>query len=147
MEDWSFLIVDDNPSALATLRTLMMVLGLETPLEAADGAHAMSLVREHELDCVITDMRMEPMSGVDFVRWLRRSNEAGNPTVRILAMSAYRDPEEIAAITAEGANGFIRKPLSVATLRAALAALAKDRGDFVEISAKPDPDPATGREP
>jgi two-component system, chemotaxis family, chemotaxis protein CheY len=105
-EDWSFLIVDDNPTALATLRTLMMVLGLEPPLEAAGGAEAQDLVRRHEFDCIITDLRMEPMNGVEFVHWLTHSNEAGNPIARILAISAYRDPAEIAAVAAEGADGF-----------------------------------------
>lgn len=132
-EHWSFLIVDDNPSALNTLRTLMMVLGLEPPLEAAGGAEAQELVRQHELDCIITDLRMEPMSGVEFVRWLRHSNEAGNPTARILAISAYRDAAEIAAVAAEGADAFLGKPLSVANLRAALLALHNRHGRFVEI--------------
>lgn len=132
-EHWSFLIVDDNPSALATLRTMMMVLGLEPPLEAAGGAEAQDLVRHHELDCIITDLRMEPMNGVEFVRWLRHSNEAGNPTAHILAISAYRDAAEIAAVAAEGADAFLAKPLSLANFRTALMALHERKGEFVEI--------------
>ncbi len=136
-EHWSFLIVDDNPSALATLRTLMMVLGLEPPLEAAGGAEAQDLVRRHDLDCIITDLRMEPINGVEFVRWLRRSNEAGNPTARILAISAYRDAGEIAAVASEGADAFLAKPLSLANLRAALDVLGRQPGGFTEIVQTP----------
>jgi len=132
-EHWSFLVVDDNPSALATVRTMMMVLGLDPPLEAADGVEAQDLVRRHELDCIITDLRMEPMSGVEFVRWVRHSNEAGNRTAYILAISAYRDAAEIAAVAAEGADAFLAKPLSLANFRAALAALHERKGAFVEI--------------
>lgn len=136
-EDWSFLIVDDNPSALAALRTLMMVLGLAPPLEAAGGAEAQDLVRQHELDCIITDLRMEPMNGVEFVRWLRQSNEAGNPTARVLAISAYRDAEEIAAVAREGADAFLAKPLSLANLRAALDVLVRQSDNFTEIVQAP----------
>lgn len=132
-DDWSILIVDDNPAALATLRTLMLVLGLEPPLEAAGGVEAQELVRSNDLDCIITDLRMEPMSGLEFVRWLRHSNEAGNRTARILTVSAYRDAAEIEAACKDGANGFLAKPVSVASLRAALAALAEHPDAFVEV--------------
>lgn len=144
-DDWSFLIVDDNPAALATLRTLMMVLGLEPPLEAMGGQEAMEMVRDNALDCIITDLRMEPMSGVDFIRWVRKSNLAPNPSVRILAISAYRDPAEVSAIAMEGASGFLGKPLSIPTLRTALQQLRNRPGYFVDIAATPDPMPkATG---
>lgn|GEM_PF-2728524 len=135
--DWQFLIVDDNPTALATLRTLMMVLGLEPPLEASGGAEAQDLVREYDLDCIITDLRMEPMNGTEFVRWLRHSNEAGNRTARILAISAYRDSAEIEAIAAEGADGFLAKPISIASLKAALEAMALQESPFVEVVQTP----------
>lgn len=138
LREWDILVVDDNPASLSMLRSMLAVLGLKPPLEALDGAEAMELVRNNDLGCIITDIRMEPMSGPDFVRWVRRSNEAANPTVRILAMSAYRDGREIEAIRNEGANGFIGKPLSVPVLEAILQAVARDPGRFVEA------DPATG---
>jgi CheY-like chemotaxis protein len=143
-DDWSFLIVDDNPAALATLRTLMLMLGLEAPLEAMGGQEAMDVVRHNALDCIITDLRMEPMSGVDFIRWVRNSNQGPNPSVRILAISAYRDPAEVSAIAMEGANGFLGKPLSIPTLRTALQQLRNRPGHFVDIAATPDPMPKAG---
>jgi two-component system chemotaxis response regulator CheY len=139
-QDWSFLIVDDNPAALATLRTLMLMVGLEPPLEASGGQEAMELVRDTNLDCIITDLRMEPMNGLDFIRWVRGSNEARTASVRILAMSAYRDPEEVADVTSAGANGFVSKPLSVPSLRRALQLLQDRSQEFVDISATPGPD-------
>lgn len=133
-EDWEFLIVDDNPAALATVRTLMMMLGLAPPHEATDGHQAMEIIRSQNLDCVITDLRMEPMSGVELVRLLRRSNEPINPNMKILGMSAYRDPDEIDALKTEGADGFVGKPLSVPMLRAALDRLIeKEAGDFFDM--------------
>ena len=144
-DDRSFLIVDDNPAALATLRMLMTVLGIEPPLEAMGGQEAMEMVRDNALDCIITDLRMEPMSGVDFIRWVRKGNQAPNPAVRILAISAYRDPAEVEVIAMEGANGFLGKPLLIPTLRTALQQLRNQPGHFVDIAATPDPMPkATG---
>ena len=143
-DDWMFLIVDDNPTALATLRTLMMMLGLEPPLEAMDGQEAMDAVRDNSLDCIITDLRMEPMSGVDFIRWVRKGNEVPNQDIRILAMSAYRDAVEVEAVALEGGNGFLGKPLSIPSLKTALQRLLANPTEFVDISATPDPLPKTG---
>lgn len=117
---------------------MLGMLGIEPPLEAMDGAMAMDLVREKAFDCIITDVRMEPMSGAEFVRWVRRSNEAANATVRILAISAYRDAREIGELQAEGANGFVSKPLSVLLLQHALAAVVRNPQDFVEIVSSAD---------
>ena len=138
-DEWSVLVVDDNPSALALLRSMLGLLGAKAPLEALDGPTAMELVRQNDLDCIITDIRMEPMNGMEFVRWVRHSNEISNPNVPILAMSAYRDPPEVAAIEHEGANGFIGKPLSLPLLRAALTAIAQNPRHFIEIVSSPGP--------
>jgi two-component system chemotaxis response regulator CheY len=138
-DNWSYLIVDDNPAALATLRTLIMMIGLEPPLEASGGQEAMDLVRSFDLDCIITDLRMEPMNGIDFIRWVRGSNEARTASIKILAISAYRDAAEIAGVEDAGANGFLSKPLTVRSLRRAIALLQAPTGDFVDISATPGP--------
>lgn len=139
LREWSFLVVDDNPAALSILRSMLLMLGTSSPYEALDGSSAMELVRSREFDCIITDVRMEPMSGPEFVRWVRHSNEAANATVRILATSAYWDPAEIDALEAEGANGFLGKPISVPLLRQALEAIAEDPQRFVEFGATIDP--------
>jgi CheY-like chemotaxis protein len=138
IRDWSFLVVDDNPGALSILRSMLGMLGVEPPLEAMDGAMAMELVRENTFDCIITDVRMEPMSGAEFVRWVRRSNEAANAAVRILAISAYRDAKEVGELRAEGADGFVTKPLSVPLLQHALAAVVRNPRSFVEIISSAD---------
>ena len=129
---WDFLIVDDNPSALSILRSMLMMRGMKEPLEALDGAAAMELVKQNTIDCIITDIRMEPMNGAEFVRWVRHSNEVANPNVRIIAMSAYRDVREIGDIKREGANGFIGKPASAQMLEKVLKAVADHDGGFVE---------------
>ena len=136
--DWTFLVVDDNPAALSILRSMLGMLGLRPPLEALDGATAMEMVRGNDFDCIITDIRMEPMSGAEFVRWVRHSNEAANPTVRILAISAYRDTAEIDMIEREGANGFMGKPISVPVLEEALTALVRNPDRFVVVDVTAD---------
>ncbi len=124
---------------------MLLMLGLEPPLEALDGSVAMEMVRRHDLDCIITDVRMEPMSGPAFVRWVRRGNEAANPDVLILTTSAYRDPHEVEALAAEGANGFLGKPLSVPLLRGALESAARNPQDFVDMVSTVNPYRRNGR--
>lgn len=132
LADWNFLIVDDNPSALSILRSMLVMQGMKAPLEALDGASAMELVKQNAFDCIITDIRMEPMNGAEFVRWVRHSNEAANPDVRIIAMSAYRDVREIGDIKQGGASAFIGKPVSALLLEKVLKAVAGNGRSFIE---------------
>lgn len=63
------LIVDDEPLARKGVRQLVEPLDDVTVLEeAADGAEAVDLIREHEPDLVFLDVQMPEMTGLEVVR-------------------------------------------------------------------------------
>ncbi|MEO6855436.1 MAG: response regulator, partial [Rhodoferax sp.] len=64
------LVVDDRPENRELLVALIRHGGHE-PLEAADGAQALALVRSARPDLVISDILMPTMDGYEFVRQLR----------------------------------------------------------------------------
>jgi two-component system, LytTR family, response regulator len=66
---WSALIVDDEPFARASLRTLLeREPDAITIFEARNGPEAVSLVRDERPDVVFLDVQMPEMSGFDVVR-------------------------------------------------------------------------------
>jgi two-component system LytT family response regulator len=66
---WSALIVDDEPLARASLRTLLeRERDPVTVIEARNGDEAVSLIREARPDVVFLDVQMPEMSGFDVVR-------------------------------------------------------------------------------
>lgn len=67
-------------------------------------------------DLALVDLRLPDRDGVDVIASLR----AGAPQTRIVAMSAFPDPHQVAEAFAAGARELIEKPLSEPRLLATL---------------------------
>ena len=68
------LVVDDQAENRELVVTLINYRGYQ-PLEAANGADALALVRSEHPDLVISDVLMPSMDGYEFVRQLRADPE------------------------------------------------------------------------
>ena len=73
--------------------------------EANNGMGALRLVAELAPDILLLDVEMPGMTGVEVARRLQAS---GSP-VRVLALSAYDDPQYIAGLLASGAAAYLTK--------------------------------------
>ncbi|MDO9246336.1 MAG: response regulator, partial [Phenylobacterium sp.] len=71
LEVLKILIVDDNHHMRVLLSEVLRAVGLQNIYEAGDGAEALQQMRAHPIDIVMTDLAMEPLDGIDFVRLLR----------------------------------------------------------------------------
>lgn len=67
------LIVDDEPVICQGLHYTIdwADYGVEVVAEAYDGNEALQLVQEHEIDLVLTDIRMEGMDGLQLAKELK----------------------------------------------------------------------------
>ena len=118
MGSGSILVVDDDPVVLRALSAALHTLGY-TPIEAADGAHAVEALREHagEIRAVVLDMVMPEMSG----RATYSAMKDVQADVPVLAMSGHAMTDEIDALLELGVKGFIAKPASIDALARSLA--------------------------
>ncbi len=111
------LIVDDDEQSLHAVRALLVACGFEV-ICVSSGAAAMQLLEqgEAELDCVLTDLYMADVSGMDLLMHVRQAS----PELPVIVVTG--DGEVPAAVTAmrEGAFDFQLKPLSSETLTLAL---------------------------
>jgi CheY-like chemotaxis protein len=112
------LIVDDEPSTRAALRT--MVEGLPAPcrvLEAADGATALRLANSLSPDLVLLDIVLpgSETSGVLVCQELCKSH------TKVLIVSANASGSIAQACLAMGAADILHKPFSVEDARALIA--------------------------
>lgn len=80
------LFVDDEPNVLKALRRLFHSENYVIHL-AGGGAEGLDILRQHEVDLIISDMRMPEMSGAEF---LAHTVEQWPGTVRIL-LTGYAD--------------------------------------------------------
>ncbi len=113
------LIVDDDPDIRQVLRLLLQ--GLYSVSEAADGAEAVRLIQEQkDTDLIILDVMMPGMDGFETCDRIRaRSNV---PILFLTAKSAEAD--RISAYRS-GGDDFLSKPFSQAELLAKIHSLLR----------------------
>ena len=106
MSKSSVLIVEDNDDIRIPLG---ITLGNEgfTVFSARDCSSAFDFMAREQPDVILTDLLMPEMTGLEFIRQLRRT--AGYEEVPIIAMSAY-DQSYLAAALLAGANAALHKP-------------------------------------
>jgi CheY-like chemotaxis protein len=113
-------IVDDQETIRATVRVQLRQLGIVQIWAASDGPQALSMLRTEDPSCLICDINMRPMNGLEVVQEIR-TGKAGIPRDLPIAMlTGHSDVEIVGAALALDVNGFILKPVSVTELRARL---------------------------
>jgi two-component system cell cycle sensor histidine kinase/response regulator CckA len=118
------LVVDDDAMVRTALRGALAGLGY-TPLEAASGKEALAMYEQHGsgIRAVVLDMVMPQMSGRVTFEKLR----ALDPKACVVVMSGYAMSDEVEAMLALGASGFVTKPYSAETLGRVLATACAHR--------------------
>ena len=116
------LVVEDEK---AIAHMIAMVLGgpASKVVRARSGWEALIKIgaRAQPFDVVITDHRMPRMTGLEFVRQLRKQNFAG----KILVLSAHLADEDIQAYEDLRVDMMMSKPFDFDELQQAMAVLDK----------------------
>lgn len=107
------LIVDDNRDSRELLAAILSLNGINC-LTAAGGASAMSLLETRKsIGLLITDLRMEPSSGLDLIRQVRASTFAALP---IIIMSGDADVKDAIEAMHLSVVDFLLKPINIQQL-------------------------------
>ena len=100
------LFVDDEKSVLDALRRACRAIKCEV-FVAISGAEGLRIMEQHEIDLVVSDMRMPEMTGAEFLEQVAQKYSA---TIRIL-LTGYADIEStIAAINQGKIYSYLSKP-------------------------------------
>ena len=90
------------------------------PDAVANGAAAISALALKPYDLVLMDMIMPELDGLAATRAIR-ANEAPGTHLPVIGLTAASLPEDLAACIEAGMDGVATKPVTLATLRAAIA--------------------------
>jgi two-component system chemotaxis response regulator CheY len=101
------LIVDDSRVIRKVARKILEELRFGVD-EAEDGAAALDICRRAMPDAVLLDWHMPVMSGVEFLRALRREPEGSRPVV--VFCTTENDIAQITEAMGAGANEYLMKP-------------------------------------
>jgi two-component system, LuxR family, response regulator FixJ len=115
-------IVDDDDDVREALSDLLLVLGLSS--RTYDRAEALLAAYEPGVfDCIITDVRMSGMSGLELLRHLRRIDGS----VPIIVITSDASAKTRAQALEGGAHAFLIKPVADSALLGHLqSALGRD---------------------
>ena len=108
----TILIVDDDERLRTALALLLRTLGHEI-VEAPDVAAAESLLREREIDLVISDLRMPGGSGLDLLEIVQRLDL----DAPVILLTAYGTVEGAVQAMQQGAFDYLQKPFDAEEMK------------------------------
>lgn len=118
----TILVVDDERAIRE-----MIVMALENEgfscAEAADGHKAETILNEVTPDLALVDWMMPGLSGVNFIRKLRKSEATKN--LPIIMLTAKAEEDDLVQGLESGADDYITKPFSPRALIARINALLR----------------------
>jgi FixJ family two-component response regulator len=115
-------VVDDEESVRKALKRLLRAAGLEAE-SYATGQEFLEQAAQREPDCVVLDLHMPGMSGLQVLRKLK----AAGQLLSIVIITAHDEPETRAQCIDAGACAYLRKPLEDRLLLNAISAAMRAR--------------------
>jgi len=104
---YSILVVDDEPNYLVVLSELLKDEEFEV-FTAPDGEKGLQVIKDVDLDVVITDMQMPGMDGVSF---LKKAKEKF-PDLPVIVITAFAEVDKAVEAMQAGAYNYLAKPFS-----------------------------------
>ncbi|KAF7598671.1 MAG: sigma-54-dependent Fis family transcriptional regulator [Candidatus Dactylopiibacterium carminicum] len=111
IETLAILVVDDDAALRDAISLILEAAGHRVTL-AASGPEALAALERQRFNLVITDLRMDPMDGLELLARIR----ALNPQLPVLLMTAFGDVDKAVAAMRGGACEFLMKPFESSVL-------------------------------
>lgn len=119
------LIVDDDPTMLEIISTVLRDAGFDPVIRAINGVVALERVKDnmHTFDIIICDWMMPGMSGLDLLVQVR----AVDRKVPFLMLTSRSTIGDVQAAKSAGVSAYISKPFNTGELRRKVMALVGDK--------------------
>jgi len=113
-------IVDDDSSVRNALRRLLTTSDFDADVFAS-GEEFLAALPQTEPDCVVADLKMPEIGGLDLLRELASRSEK----LPVIIMTAFDTPKSRADCETLGAVAYLRKPFEEGALFSAITAAVK----------------------
>ncbi|MDB5421408.1 MAG: histidine kinase [Brevundimonas sp.] len=116
------LLADDHPANRKVVEIMLSESGVELTV-VEDGKQALDAFSKRSFDLVLMDMQMPVMDGLTATRAIRELEQArGQARTPLVMLTANALPEHVEAGRQAGSDGHLAKPITMATLFAAINA-------------------------
>lgn len=129
--EFHVLVVDDFSTMRRIICGLLKELGYHKFSEADDGVQALRILRagareSQPIDIVVTDWNMPNMDGLALLTEIRADARLAN--LPVLMVTAEAKKENIIMAAKAGADGYVVKPFTAATLKQKLDMILQRKG-------------------
>ena len=121
-----FVVEDESVMSTFILNSLRRI-GILDQHAFKEGSAALREVARLKPDLIITDVHMEPVGGMEFVREMRANSNAQISQTKVIFLSADASEATVTEVLPLGIVGYIVKPPSLAALTAKIELALKDR--------------------
>lgn len=117
------LVVDDSAAIRKILTRVLRQTGMaiQTIHEAGDGQEALTLMAQHRIDLVLSDINMPKMDGLQLLANLKTSPQWRN--VPVVMITTEGGETKVAEAVRLGAAGYVRKPFTADQIKEKLVGL------------------------
>lgn len=113
----NILIVDGNSYMRRLTRTMLINLGAQTVIEAADGLAALEAIRNCDPDIMVIDWDMPILDGMEVMRIVRSPGVFPRPNLPIIMLTNRSHRSSVMEAMRNGVHEFLLKPTSPKALR------------------------------
>ena len=106
------LLVDDTTVNLSMLKAMCASIGIEGIKTAANGRQALDVLKDGQVDVILTDLQMPEIDGVQLVQEVHKLPQFAN--LPIYAVTG--DVEILKTYQQDGFTGLLLKPIDLAKL-------------------------------
>jgi len=108
MSNFHILLIDDEPAQITSIKSFLKRRDY-TVSSANSGPDGINIVKDGNIDLVLTDYRMPEMSGLKVVRSIKEIN----PELPVVVITAFSDIKDAVQVMKEGAFDYLSKPIQL----------------------------------
>lgn len=118
-EPLNVLIAEDNLTNQLILRAYLSNMKHRSTI-ANNGMEALKISKENNFDCILMDLQMPEMNGIEATKKIRKFEKASGKHLPIIAVSAYSHFKNNDEFLEAGIDEFISKPIDLDLLKSIL---------------------------
>jgi two-component system chemotaxis response regulator CheY len=119
------LVVEDEATTRAGIRSQLRQIGIPTVIEAADGKAGLAEIARTRPTLVLCDVHMQPVDGRQFLKMVRTVKVEWVRNIPIVFLTADTKAETVAFAKEFQVNGYLVKPVMLADLKARIDHILK----------------------
>lgn len=139
-------VLDSDITAAQLIRKALSTLGITQTYLTKDSREAVDIIKQRQIDLLITEWDSRPDSGLDVTRYLR-STDSPNRMLPIIMLTSRTGPEDMNLARNTGVNEYVMKPFSVRVMMERITGIVDFPKSFIVARGYVGPDRRDGTPP